>query len=56
MEKELTKEEKLSYILKNELLITTAISQGHKASIGDEYHEIRKKLKQYRLELGLIKK
>jgi hypothetical protein len=29
---------------------------GHQASNGDEYQETRVKIRQYRIELGLIKK
>jgi hypothetical protein len=53
---ELTDQEKLSYILDNELKITEAVMNGHQASNGDEYQETRVKIKQYRIELGLIKK
>lgn len=51
----MTDQEKISYIIENELIITQSIFKGHKASDGDEFHEIRKKIYQYRLELGLIK-
>ena len=53
---ELTDQEKLSYIIDNEMEITSAVMKGHQASDGDQYHETRVKIKQYRLDLGLIKK
>lgn len=51
----MTDQEKISYIIKNEIIITQSIFKGHKAAEGDEFHEIRKKIYQYRLELGLVK-
>jgi hypothetical protein len=42
--------------LDNELKITEAVMNGHQASNGDEYQETRVKIRQYRIELGLIKK
>jgi len=53
---ELTDQEKLSYILDNEMIITSAVMKGHQAIDGDEFQEIRSKIKQYRIDLGLIKK
>ena len=53
---ELTDQEKMSYILDNEMIITSAVMKGHHASDGDEFQDARVKIKQYRLELGLIKK
>ena len=53
---ELTDEEKISYIIDNEMEITLAVSKGHQANNGDQYQEARVKIKEYRLELGLIKK
>lgn len=50
----MTKEEKLSYIVKNEAIITSAIIKGHKACDNDEFLEIRKEMKKLRKELGLI--
>jgi hypothetical protein len=52
---ELTDQEKLSYIIDNEMEITLAVSKGHQANNGDQYQEARVKMKQYRIELGLIK-
>lgn len=51
----MTDQDKISYIIQNELIITQAIFNGHKASDGDQFHEIRKKIHQYRLDLGLTK-
>ena len=51
----MTDQEKISYIIQNEIIITQSIFKGHKASDGDEFHEIREKIYQYRLELGLTK-
>lgn len=53
---ELTDQDKLTYIIDNEMIITSAVMKGHQASDGDQYHETRVKIKQYRLDLGLIKK
>ena len=52
---ELTNQEKLSFILKNELIITRAIINGHKATDQDEYQKTREKIKKYRIELEIIK-
>ncbi len=51
---ELTKNEKLNFILDNEYKITLAVFNGHKATDQDEFSEIRSKIKQFRKELGLI--
>jgi len=56
MKKRLSKEDKISFILKQEAIITTAILNGHKSKEGDEFDEVRKLLKKYRIQLGLIKK
>ena len=42
---ELTNQEKLSFILKNELIITRAVLNGHKANDQDEYQKTREKIK-----------
>jgi hypothetical protein len=52
---ELTNQEKMSFILKNEAMICEAISKGHKASNRDEFQPVRDKIKKYRIELGIIK-
>lgn len=51
---ELTDQEKLKFILENELKIIDAISKGHRASDNDEFQKIREKIKQYRKDLNLI--
>jgi hypothetical protein len=51
---ELTNQEKLSFILKNETIINEAISKGHKASNGDEFQPVREKIKKYRIELKIL--
>jgi len=52
---ELTNQEKMSFILKNEAMICEAIGKGHKASNGDEFQPVREKIRKYRIELGIIK-
>jgi hypothetical protein len=52
---ELTNQEKLTFILKNESMICDAIGKGHKASNGDEFQPVRDKIRKYRIELGIIK-
>jgi hypothetical protein len=52
---ELTNQEKMSFILKNELIITRAVLNGHKANDQDEYQKTREKIKKYRIELEIIK-
>jgi len=51
---ELTNQEKMSFILKNELIMTRAIINGHKSIDQDEYQKTREKIKKYRIELKLI--
>jgi hypothetical protein len=51
---ELTNQEKLSFILKNESMINSAVMGGHQPTNQDEYQPVRNKIKQYRKELGLI--
>ena len=51
---ELTNQEKLTFILKNELIITEAVGKGHKASDGDEFQKTREKIKKYRKELNIL--
>lgn len=50
----LTREEKISFICQNESKILSAIRDGHRACDTDEYAPIRKKMKLYRKQLGLI--
>lgn len=52
---ELTNQEKMSFIVKNESKIMEAIMKGHKATDGDEFQATRDKIKKYRIELGIIK-
>ena len=52
---ELTNQEKLTFIMKNESMIMEAVSKGHKASNKDEFQPVRDKIKKYRIELGIIK-
>lgn len=52
---ELTNQEKLSFILKNEAIINSAVMNGHKPTNVDEYQPVRDKINQYRKELGIIK-
>lgn len=51
---ELTNSEKLTFILKNELMITESVGKGHKASDGDEFEKTREKIKKYRKELNIL--
>ena len=51
---ELTNQEKMSFILKNELIMTRAIINGHKSIEQDEYQKTIEKIKKYRIELNLI--
>lgn len=51
---ELTNSEKMTFILKNELMITEAVGKGHKASDGDEFEKTREKIKKYRKELNIL--
>ena len=51
---ELTNQEKLSFILKNEAMINEAVGKGHKASNGDEFQPVREKIKKYRIELKIL--
>jgi hypothetical protein len=51
---ELTEQEKISFIIENELKITLAVLNGHKACDNDEFFKARKKIKQYRKDLGIL--
>lgn len=51
----MTDQDKISYIIQNELIMFEAVFNGHKASTGDQFQEIREKINQYRLELGIVK-
>jgi hypothetical protein len=51
----MTNSEKLSFILEKEMEITMAVTQGgHRATDSDKFSEDRKKIKQYRIDLGII--
>jgi hypothetical protein len=54
-EQAITDSQKLDFIIKTEMRILEAIFKGHKCSDSDEFAEDRKIIKQYRIELGLIK-
>lgn len=55
MSEKLNDSEKLSFIVKKELEITEAIiNHNHKCSDTDRFAENRKKIRQYRIDLGLI--
>ncbi len=51
---ELTNQEKLTFILKNESMINEAVFKGHKATNQDEFQPVRDKIKKYRIELGIL--
>ena len=51
---ELTNQEKISFILKNESIINEAVMKGHKPNNKDEFQPVREKIKQYRKDLGII--
>ena len=47
--------EKISFIVKTEMEIMTAIREGHRCSEADRFEEARKLMRKYRIELGFIK-
>jgi hypothetical protein len=47
----MTDNDKISYILKHEAIITYAVIDGHKSHDNDKFKEIRKKIKKFRKEL-----
>ena len=51
---ELTNQEKITFILENEAKINSAVMNGHKASNEDEFQPTREKIRQYRIQLGII--
>ena len=51
---ELTNQEKITFILENEAKINEAVMNGHKASNGDQFQPTREKIRQYRIQLGII--
>lgn len=48
-------EDKITFILKNELLITKEVLSGFKPFIGDKFESLRQEIKKYRIDLGIIK-
>jgi hypothetical protein len=51
---ELTNQEKMTFIIENESRINDAVMGGHKASNQDEFQTTRDKIRQYRIDLGII--
>ena len=51
---ELTNQEKITFIIENESRINGAVMNGHKASNQDEFQTTRDKIRQYRIDLGII--
>lgn len=51
---ELTNQEKISFILKNEAIINESVMKGHKPTNQDKFQPVRNKIKQYRKDLGII--
>ena len=51
---ELTNQEKMTFIIENESRINGAVMNGHKASNQDEFQTTRDKIRQYRIDLGII--
>lgn len=51
---ELTEQEKISFIIENELKIIEAIRNGHKPCDNDEFSQTRTKINKYRKDLKLI--
>jgi hypothetical protein len=55
-EKNLTKEEKIAFIVKTEMEMLKDMRQGIKLAEGDRHTRARKLIQEYRIELGLIRK
>lgn len=51
---ELTEQEKISFIIENELKIIEAVRDGHKPCDNDEFSQTRTKINKYRKDLKLI--
>ena len=51
---ELTNQEKMSFIIENESRINEAVMNGHRPTNGDEFQPTREKIRQYRIDLGII--
>ena len=56
MKKRLSKEDKISFIIKNELMMSSKNGFSNQPRDNDEFKEIRDQIKKYRIQLGLIKK
>jgi hypothetical protein len=52
---ELTNQEKMTFIVENESRINEAVINGHKPTNTDQFQPTREKIKQYRIELGILK-
>lgn len=53
MTKELTDQEKISFIIKIEMEIIQAMAKGHRPNNQDQFAQDRELIEQYRKELGL---
>lgn len=51
---ELTNQEKITFIVENESKISDAVRNGHRPSNEDEFQPTRDKIRQYRIDLGII--
>ena len=51
---ELTNQEKMTFIVENESKINTAVMSGHRPTNQDEFQPTREKIRQYRIDLGII--
>lgn len=51
---ELTNQEKITFIIENESRINEAVMNGHRPTNGDEFQPTREKIRQYRIDLGII--
>lgn len=52
---ELTNQEKMTFIVENESKINEEVINGHKPTNTDQFQPVREKIKQYRIDLGIIK-
>lgn len=52
---ELTNQEKMTFIVENESKINEAVINGHRPTNEDKFQPVREKIKQYRIDLGIIK-
>jgi hypothetical protein len=51
----LSDDDKISIIIKNELIITKAVLKGHQSIENDEFKNLREENKKLRTELGILK-